>query len=165
MGLQRKKIKSKAAAHTHYSKTIAKEGANKVIALCELHALWCKITNRERFKEPLSVFPVRISQCEICNSKGTCYHIPLEKVRSQHNVLKQQIRYADEFGDLDASTITELVLSEIPADNKYVMLMDDKGDLIKAINLMARNGWKCINISMTTLTLDHIVGYALMERL
>ena len=73
--------------------------------------------------------------------------------------------YAYEFGDLDASKITESILSEIPSENKYVMLVDNKGDLIKAINLMARNGWKCVNISMTNLTFDHIIGYALMERL
>lgn len=34
----------------------------------------------------------------------------------------------------------------------------NKGDLINAINLMARNGWKCVNRSMATEDLGFIVA-------
>jgi hypothetical protein len=55
------------------------------------------------------------------------------------------------------------IISLIPG--KYVIISDrsDFGNLTKAINIMAKANWKCIN--MSTMSAGIYMGYILMERI
>jgi hypothetical protein len=55
------------------------------------------------------------------------------------------------------------IISLIPG--KYVIISDrsDFGNLTRAINIMAKANWKCIN--MSTMSAGIYMGYILMERI
>jgi len=72
---------------------------------------------------------------------------------------------------LNVKDVNEQLIEKL-TDVKYVLLQDKSAgftfdNMIKAINLFARKGWKCVTISTHTygerLGMDNLI-YALMEK-
>lgn len=73
---------------------------------------------------------------------------------------------------LNVKKVNEDLINKITNETKYAILYDKAAgnefhNMVKAINLFAQNGWRCVNISVARygerLGEDHLI-YALLEK-